>query len=159
VLPVWLVWGQICNFCLFELFWIFLLFEKGQMNYFWPFLTNSIFFRFGRLKDDFSRYLATVSGHRMIHFYWKLCTTIFGFAVSGYFLARPKFSRHLLVEWASFCICIHINGWQTCSLEESFAENQIHQRAEKSVCSVNTHRCTGRQIFGGAKDFCPNFLK
>jgi len=30
-------------------------------------------------------------------------------------------------------------GGQTCSTEESFAENQKHQQAAKSVCSVNTN--------------------
>jgi len=30
-------------------------------------------------------------------------------------------------------------GGQTCSMEESFAENQKHQRAAKPVCSVNTN--------------------
>jgi len=30
-------------------------------------------------------------------------------------------------------------GGQTCSIEESFAENQKHQRAAKPVCSVNTN--------------------
>jgi len=36
-------------------------------------------------------------------------------------------------------VCLHIvqtRGGQTCSLEESFAENQIHQRAAKPVCNV-----------------------
>ena len=30
-------------------------------------------------------------------------------------------------------------GGQTCSMEESFAENQKHQQAAKPVCSVKTN--------------------
>jgi len=33
-------------------------------------------FRFCRFKDDFGRFLYTVTGHRMISLYWKLCTRI-----------------------------------------------------------------------------------
>jgi len=39
------------------------------------------------------------------------------------------------------CFSTHsINqGGQTCLLEESFAENQKHQRVAKPICSVNTN--------------------
>jgi len=37
-------------------------------------------------------------------------------------------------------VSLHTRGdGQTCSMEESFAENQKHQRAAKPVCSVNTN--------------------
>jgi len=36
-------------------------------------------------------------------------------------------------------VSLHTWGGQTCSMEESFAENQKHQRAAKPVCSVNTN--------------------
>jgi len=77
--------------------------------------------RFCTFEDDLGRFLGTgrfldiVSGHRMINFHWKLCTRIcnflfclfhaFRFAVSGYSSAKPKVSRSLLMEWASFFLC------------------------------------------------------
>jgi len=36
-------------------------------------------------------------------------------------------------------VSLHKRGEQTCSMEESFAENQKHQRAAKAVCGVNTN--------------------
>jgi len=33
---------------------------------------------------------------------------------------------------------VQTRGGQTCSMEESFAENQKHSRVAKPVCSVNT---------------------
>jgi len=51
----------------------------------------------------------------MINFDWKLCRRICNFlfclfhafkcAVSGYSSAKPKVSRSLLMEWASFLLC------------------------------------------------------
>ena len=34
---------------------------------------------------------------------------------------------------------VQTRGGQTCSMEESFVENQKHPRAAKPVCSVNTN--------------------
>jgi len=34
-------------------------------------------------------------------------------------------------------VCEYNRGGQTCSIEDSFTENQKHQRAVKSVCRVN----------------------
>ena len=50
------------------------------------------------------------------------------------------------LTWLLMCLIIGFGctnftqsmGGQTCSMEESFAENQKHQRPGKSVCSVNT---------------------
>jgi len=42
----------------------------------------------------------------------------------------------LITILASFALGINHEG-QTCSMEESLAENQKHRRAEKPVCSVN----------------------
>ena len=36
----------------------------------------------------------------MLHF--------FSFAVSGYYLSKPKILRRLLIEWALFCVCIFV---------------------------------------------------
>ena len=123
-------WQQVCQFGLFEakfvifglfqLLWLFWFLKKGQIKFgFLAFFGELDFLcRFGTFKDDLGRFLGTgrfldtVSGHRMINFHWKLCARIcnflfcllhaFRFAVSGYSSAKPKVSRSLLVEWASF---------------------------------------------------------
>ena len=82
VLPVWL-FSTLCFFIL----------EKCQRN-FGFFGQLDFLCKFGRFKDDFGgflgtgRFLDTVYGHRMIHFYWKLCTRfiLFCFAVSWFYI-------------------------------------------------------------------------
>jgi len=113
VLPVWLFWGQIYKFWLsFNIFGFFIFEKKPNEIFLWPI---RFFCRIGRFKDDVvkflvpGRFLDIVYGHRMINFYWKLCTRIynflfcfscsFRFTLSGYSSARPKVSRSLLKEW------------------------------------------------------------
>jgi len=67
----------------FQLLRLFFIFEKKPKKI-WLFLAFfgqlDFLCRFGRFKDDFGRFLgtgrflSTVSGHRMVNFYWKLCT-------------------------------------------------------------------------------------
>jgi len=46
-------------------------------------------------------------------------------------------------------------GWQSWSYSQvRHAENYKYYPVD-----VTTHRCRSRQIFGGAKNFCPNFRK
>jgi len=66
--------GQIYKFGPLDFF----IFEKrpNELWLFWPFLTNLFLCGFSRFKDDLGRFLDTVTGHRMVNFYCKLCTTV-----------------------------------------------------------------------------------
>jgi len=79
-LPVWLFLGQICHFWPFlNSSGFFLLLKKR------PFLVSYIFMSIWQIKHDFCRFLGigrfldTVSGHRTINCYWKLCMRIHDF--------------------------------------------------------------------------------
>jgi len=45
----------------------------------------------------------------------------------------------MLLFYSRFLHIVSIRYGKTCSAEESFPENQKHQRAAKPVCSVNTN--------------------
>ena len=71
-------------FGVFQLLWLFLLLKKVQITF--GFFDQLDFLcRFCRFTFDFGRFLGTgrfldtVSGHRMLNFYWKLCTRIYIF--------------------------------------------------------------------------------
>ena len=83
---------QCCQFGFFQLF-VFLFWKNAKRTL--AFFGELDFLcKFGRFKDDFGgflgtgRFLDTVYGHRMIHFYWKLCTRfiLFCFAVSWFYI-------------------------------------------------------------------------
>jgi len=79
-LPVWLFLGQICHFWPFLNSSAFFLLLKKR-----PFLVSYIFMSIWQIKHDFCRFLGigrfldTVSGHRTINCYWKLCMRIHDF--------------------------------------------------------------------------------
>jgi len=68
----------------------------------------------------------------------------FKFCPTRFYRGDEKFSKgflppaHLVTVLASLHI-VQTRGGQTCSMEESFAENQKHRRIGKPVCSVNTN--------------------
>jgi len=47
--------------------------------------------------------------------------------------------REMRLQRANGLVVLRTRDGQTCSMEESFAENQKHQRAAKPLCSVNTN--------------------
>ena len=69
----------------------------------------------------------------------------FKFCPTRFYRGDEKFSKggfsslaHLVKALVSLNI-VQARGGQTCSMEESFAENQKHRRVGKRVCSVNTN--------------------
>jgi len=83
-------------FGVFQLLWLFLLLKKVQITF--GFFDNLDFLcRFCRFTFDFGRFLGTgrfldtVSGHRMLNFYWKLCTRIYNFSFFCFMLLGLQF--------------------------------------------------------------------